>query len=50
MGIDPSAAELDLLMKIKDVLEESDYDTDESASLAAGLAKTCSLFLQDVSY
>ncbi|KXH50719.1 hypothetical protein CSIM01_01568 [Colletotrichum simmondsii] len=47
-GIEPSAAELDLLMKIKDVLEESDYDMDESASLAAGLAKTCSLFLQDV--
>ncbi|KAK1723115.1 uncharacterized protein BDZ83DRAFT_702705 [Colletotrichum acutatum] len=47
-GIEPSASELDLLMKIKDVLEESDYDTDESASLAAGLAKTCSLFLQDV--
>ncbi|KAK1464205.1 hypothetical protein CMEL01_12966 [Colletotrichum melonis] len=47
-GIEPSAAELGLLMKIKDVLEESDYDTDESTSLAAGLAKTCSLFLQDV--
>ncbi|KAK1623736.1 hypothetical protein BDP81DRAFT_358550 [Colletotrichum phormii] len=47
-GIEPSAAEVDLLMKIKDILEEADYDANESASIAAGLAKTCSLFLQDV--
>ncbi|KXH61755.1 hypothetical protein CSAL01_11408 [Colletotrichum salicis] len=47
-GTEPSAVELDLLVKIKDVLEEADYDANESASIAAGLAKTCSFFLQDV--
>ncbi|OHE99044.1 hypothetical protein CORC01_05734 [Colletotrichum orchidophilum] len=49
-GIGPSAAELGLLEKMKDVLEEADYGANGSTSIAAGLAKTCSLLLQDVSY
>ncbi|WYZ35104.1 hypothetical protein EsH8_I_001380 [Colletotrichum jinshuiense] len=47
-GIEPSRAEGELLAKIKAILEEADYDPEESKSFAAGLARIWSLFLQDV--
>ncbi|KAF7553268.1 hypothetical protein G7Z17_g3761 [Cylindrodendrum hubeiense] len=46
--IEPSPAESELLQGMKEVLEETDYDFEESKSLAAGIAKTWSFFLQDV--
>ncbi|KAH7013876.1 hypothetical protein EDB80DRAFT_569690 [Ilyonectria destructans] len=46
--IQPSPAESELLRGMKKVLEETDYEFDESKSLAAGLARTWGLFLQDV--
>ncbi|TDZ40548.1 Lipase 5 [Colletotrichum trifolii] len=47
-GIEPSPQERDLLADMKDVLEEADYDPDDSTSFAASLARMWSLFLQDV--
>lgn len=47
--IEPSPAENELLENIKDVLEEADYDPGKSRSLAAGVARTWSWLLQDVS-
>ncbi|KAF4910983.1 Cytochrome P450 monooxygenase yanC [Colletotrichum fructicola] len=47
-GIEPTRAETDLLTAMKEVLEEADYDTEENRSFSAGLARTWSLFLQDV--
>ncbi|KAK3681246.1 hypothetical protein B0T22DRAFT_388174 [Podospora appendiculata] len=46
--IEPSPAELELLATIADVLEEAEYDTGKSKSLAAGVARTWSWLLQDV--
>lgn len=48
-GIEPTRAETELLTAMKEVLEEADYDPEENRSFAAGLARTWSLFLQDVS-
>ncbi|KAM5374825.1 hypothetical protein ACJZ2D_006319 [Fusarium nematophilum] len=47
-GIPASDAEEGFLANIRDILEEADYDLDESKSLAAGVARTWGLFLQDV--
>ncbi|KAF0319369.1 hypothetical protein GQ607_013337 [Colletotrichum asianum] len=47
-GIEPTKAENELLTAMKGVLEEADYDPEENRSFAAGLARTWSLFLQDV--
>ena len=47
--IEPSTAECELLASITDVLEEADYDPGKSKSLAAGVARTWSWLLQDVS-
>ncbi|CAI0644588.1 unnamed protein product [Colletotrichum noveboracense] len=47
-GIEPTRAETELLTAMKEVLEEADYDPEENRSFAAGLARTWSLFLQDV--
>ncbi|TDZ31321.1 Cytochrome P450 monooxygenase patI [Colletotrichum spinosum] len=46
-GIEPSPRERDLLADMKDVLEEADYDPDDSRSFAASLARIWSFFLQD---
>ncbi|KAH7118601.1 fungal-specific transcription factor domain-containing protein [Dactylonectria estremocensis] len=43
-----SPAEEELLALIREVLEEAEYDHGESASLAAGVARTWGWFLQDV--
>lgn len=48
-GIPPSFEERELLVHIKDVLEEAEYDLSESVSLAAAVARTWGTFLQDVS-
>jgi len=47
-GGEPEPEEAQLMSLIKDVLEEADYDFSESNSLAAGLARAWSSFLQDV--
>jgi hypothetical protein len=47
--IEPSPAESELLDHIKEVLEEAEYDPGKSKSLAAGVARTWSWLLQDVS-
>ncbi|KAF4470599.1 cytochrome p450 [Fusarium albosuccineum] len=44
----PSPAEQELLVLIREVLEEAEYDHSESPSLAAGVARTWGWFLQDV--
>lgn len=46
--MEPSPAEAELLALITDVLEEAEYDTGTSKSLAAGVARTWSYLLQDV--
>ncbi|GKT48169.1 uncharacterized protein ColSpa_08350 [Colletotrichum spaethianum] len=46
-GTDLSAEELEVLGKMKIVLEDADYDPGQGKSIAAGLARTCSLVLQD---
>ncbi|KPM40143.1 Maleylacetate reductase [Neonectria ditissima] len=46
-AIEPSPAESEFLVSMNSVLEEADYDFSESKSLAAGLARTWSMFLQD---
>lgn len=48
-GIEQSPAECEFLDTIKDVLEEAEYDPGKSRSLAAGVARTWSFLLQDVS-
>lgn len=45
----PSSVEQELLDFIKEALEEVEYDHSESCSLAAGVARTWGLALQDVS-
>jgi len=47
-GGEPEPEEAQLMSLIKDALEEADYDFSESNSLAAGLARAWSSFLQDV--
>ncbi|KAF9871484.1 hypothetical protein CkaCkLH20_11131 [Colletotrichum karsti] len=47
-GLQPTAAENELLLAMKEVLEEADYDPHEDRSFAAELARTWSLFLGDV--
>ncbi|KAH7124575.1 hypothetical protein EDB81DRAFT_951610 [Dactylonectria macrodidyma] len=47
-GIPATEAEEVFLANIRDILEEADYDLDESKSLAAGVARTWGWFLQDV--
>ncbi|KAJ1324710.1 hypothetical protein MN608_09413 [Microdochium nivale] len=44
----PDPEETELVSLIKDLLDEADYDFSESRSLASGLARTWSSFLQDV--
>ncbi|KAJ3519818.1 hypothetical protein NM208_g13973 [Fusarium decemcellulare] len=44
----PTPAEQELLVLIREVLEEAEYDHSESPSLAAGVARTWGWFLQDV--
>ncbi|KAH7133869.1 fungal-specific transcription factor domain-containing protein [Dactylonectria macrodidyma] len=46
--VQASPAEQELLALIREVLEEAEYDHGESASLAAGVARTWGWFLQDV--
>ncbi|KAH6971063.1 hypothetical protein BKA56DRAFT_495420 [Ilyonectria sp. MPI-CAGE-AT-0026] len=47
-GIPANEAEEGFFANIRDILEEADYDLDESKSLAAGVARTWGWFLQDV--
>lgn len=47
--VQPSPRERELLTRIKEVLQEAEYDLSESVSLAAGVARTWGWFLQDVS-
>lgn len=47
--IEPSQAECEFLATIREVLEEAEYDPENSKSLAAGVARTWSFLLQDVS-
>lgn len=46
---EPTLAERELLESIREVLEEAEYDTGKSKSLAAGVARTWSWQLRDVS-
>ncbi|KAK6064365.1 hypothetical protein SCUP515_11832 [Seiridium cupressi] len=46
-NIGPSADEQALLMQIRDLLTEADYDMEDRNSLAAGIARTWAWFLQD---
>ncbi|KAK9784463.1 putative C2H2-type domain-containing protein [Seiridium cardinale] len=46
-NIGPSADEQALLMQIRDLLTEADYDMEDRNSLAAGLARTWAWLLQD---
>ncbi|CAK7210085.1 hypothetical protein SBRCBS47491_000651 [Sporothrix bragantina] len=48
-GIESTPAENELLENIKEVLEEAEYDPGKTQSLAAGVARTWSWMLQDVS-
>ncbi|VUC37789.1 unnamed protein product [Clonostachys rosea] len=47
-GVPPDAEESRLLTSVREVLEEADYEALNDTSLAAGLAKTWSAFLNDV--
>jgi hypothetical protein len=47
--VEPSPAECELLASITETLEEAEYDPEQSKSLAAGVARTWSWLLQDVS-
>lgn len=47
--IEPSEAECEFLATIREVLEEAEYDPGKNRSLAAGVARTWSFLLQDVS-
>ncbi|GKT76059.1 cytochrome p450 [Colletotrichum tofieldiae] len=42
-----SIGELEILEKMKDILEGADCDLNQGKSIAAGLARACSLVLQD---
>lgn len=48
-GKEPKPEEQELLTYMKDLFEEADYDSNESRSFAAGMARIWALFLQDVS-
>jgi hypothetical protein len=45
---EPHPEEQELLTSMKKLLEEADYDPEESKSFAAGMARTWALFLHDV--
>jgi hypothetical protein len=47
---EPHPEEQELLTSMKNLLEEADYDPEESKSFAAGMARTWALFLHDVSH
>ena len=44
-----SASEDELLATVRDIINETDIDIDDTRSLAAGMARTWAWFLRDVS-